>query len=186
MNPWNHEDRALEGISFPQGGAKMAGNNLLEGLRILVVDDEPDILQTLEQLLDMCLVVKASTFEQAKERIEGEYFDMAILDIAGVDGYKLLEIANKHDIIAVMLTANALSPDNVVKSFEEGAAYYVPKEEMVNIVTYLNDVLEARAKGKSLWSRWMYRFGSFFEKKFGPKWRESDKEVWEKFSRFDH
>jgi len=164
----------------------MAGNNLLEGLRILVVDDEQDILQTLEQLLDMCIVVKASTFDEAKERIEGEYFDMAILDIAGVDGYMLLEIANRHDIIAVMLTANALSPENAVRSFVEGAAYYVPKEEMVNIATYLVDVLEARAKGKNLWSRWMYRFGSFFEKKFGPKWRESDKEVWERFARFDH
>ena len=157
----------------------MAGKNLLEGLKILVVDDEPDILQTLEQLLDMCLVVKASTFDEAKEQIEGGHFDMAILDIAGVDGYKLLEIANRHEITAIMLTANALSPDNVVKSFKEGAAYYVPKEEMVNIVTYMNDVLEARAKGKGLWSRWLYRFGSYFEKKFGPKWREIDKEMWE-------
>ncbi len=164
----------------------MAGSNHLERLRILIVDDEPDVLQTLEQLLDMCFVVKASSFDEARECMEGMYFDMVILDIAGVDGYKLLEIANRHEITAVMLTANALSPEHVVKSFREGAAYYVPKEEMVNIVTYLNDVLEAKEKGKSLWSRWMYRFGSFFEKKFGPKWRDSDQEVWEKFARLDH
>lgn len=157
----------------------MAGRNLLEGLKILLVDDEPDILHTLEQLLDVCHVVKATTFEEAKEHMEGEFFDMAILDIAGVDGYKLLEIANRHNILAVMLTANALSPDQVVKSFEEGAAYYVPKEEMVNMTTYLNDVLEAREKGTGLWSRWMSRFGSYFERKFGSKWREIDKEMWE-------
>jgi DNA-binding NtrC family response regulator len=157
----------------------MAKSNLLEGLRILVVDDEPDILQVLEQLLDMCVVSKASTFDEAKRRMEEEPYDIAILDIAGVDGYKLLEIANMHNILAVMLTANALSPESVAKSFKEGAAYFVPKDRVVNIVTYLNDVLEARKLGRSSWSGWMSRFGSYFEKKFGPKWQEFEKETWE-------
>ena len=32
----------------------MSDTNLLEGKKILIVDDEPDILAVLEDLLDMC------------------------------------------------------------------------------------------------------------------------------------
>jgi DNA-binding NtrC family response regulator len=140
---------------------------LLDGKRVLIVDDEPDILETIEELLPMCQVTTASTFEQAKELMETESFDMAILDIMGVNGYELLKIANAQKIIALMLTAHALSPENTIRSFKEGAAYYIPKEKMINITTYLNDVLEAKERGKSFWTRWFERFGAYYEEKFG-------------------
>lgn len=70
----------------------------------------------------MCYLVKTHTFEEAKTKLETEDFDIAVLDIMGVDGYKLLEIANEKEIIAVMLTANALSVEDTVKSFKRGAA----------------------------------------------------------------
>ena len=132
----------------------MENDGLLEGKKILIVDDEPDVLETLEELLPMCEVKKATSFDEAKDLLESEYFDMAILDIMGVDGYKLLEIAKTREVVAVMLTAHALSPENTVRSYKEGAASYIPKEEMPNIVTYLNDILEAKEKGKNLWWRW--------------------------------
>jgi len=156
--------------------------DLLEGKRVIIVDDEPDVLETLEDLLSMCSLVKASTYEGARDRLERESFDMAILDIMGVDGYKLLEIANDKDVPAVMLTANALSVSDTVRSFKGGAAFYVPKEEMINIETFLNDILVARKKGKNPWSRWLERLGSFYDKKFGSDWQSSDKEFWEKFN----
>ncbi|MGD1968181.1 MAG: response regulator [Desulfobacterales bacterium] len=159
----------------------MADKDRLEGKRILLVDDEPDVLDTLVDLLPMCETVKASHFKAAKDYLESEYFDLAILDIMGVEGYHLLEIANQRDVTAVMLTAHALSPENVVKSYKEGAASYLPKEEMVNIASFLNDVLEAQEQGKSPWDRWYDRMGSFFEKKFGPKWQDDEKDFWEKF-----
>ena len=159
----------------------MSDKNWLYHKRILIVDDEPDVLETLEELLTMCDVVKATSFEKAKELLETQYFDIAILDIMGVDGYQLLDIANQRDVIAVMLTAHALSPDNVVKSYKEGAASYLPKDEMANITTFLNDILEAKEQGKNLWWRWFDRLGSFFERKFGPDWQKEDKEFWEKF-----
>ena len=77
-------------------------NNLLDGKRILVVDDEPDVLESLEELLSMCDVEKAASFEEAKEALETRYFDMAVLDIMGVDGYKLLEIASERRVVPVM------------------------------------------------------------------------------------
>ena len=159
----------------------MTTKDLLEGKRILLVDDEPDILDSLADLLPMCETIKASNFKAAKDYLETEYFDLAILDIMGVEGYQLLEIANQRKVTAVMLTAHALSPENIVKSFKEGAASYLPKEEMVNIASFLNDVLEAQEQGKSTWARWYDRMGAFFEKKFGHKWQDDEKEFWEKF-----
>lgn len=156
----------------------MSEKSLLDGKRILIVDDEPDVLETLEELLPMCDVAKASTFDQAKELLETQYFDMAILDIMGVDGYKLLEIANEKKVIAAMLTAHALSPDNIERSYKEGAASYVPKDEMTNITIFLNDILEAKEKGENFWWRWPDRLGSYFDKKFGPEWRKKVKELW--------
>jgi len=99
----------------------MSDNSLLDGKKILIVDDEPDVLDVLEEMLDMCEVAKATTFEEARELLEKNDFDLAILDIMGVDGYKLLNIAKHRNITAVMLTANALSPDNLDKSIKEGA-----------------------------------------------------------------
>ncbi len=157
------------------------GSKLLDGKRVLVVDDEPDVLETLVQLLFMCDVKKASTFEGAKELLEKEEFDIAVLDIMGVDGYKLLEISRKRNLIAVMLTAHALSPANIVRSFKGGAASYLPKDEMANIADFLEEVLEAKEKGKHFWWRWLDRWGAYYEKKFGPDWQNEDKEFWEKF-----
>ena len=150
----------------------MSKNDLLEGKKVLIVDDEPDVLETLVDLLPMCDVVKASTFDEANNLLETQYFDMAILDIMGVQGYELLKISNEKKVIGVMLTANAMTPDNVVKSYEEGAASFVPKEEMANITTFLIDIFEAEEKGKSLWWRWFDRLADYFDNKFGPDWQE--------------
>ncbi len=156
-------------------------NDLLEGKRLLVVDDEHDVFETLEELLPMCTLVESSTFEDAKSRLEREPFDVAILDIMGVNGYKLLEIANEKKIPSVMLTAHALSVEDTVKSFKGGAASYVPKEEMIHIATSLEDVLVAWKAGKNLSTRWFERLGTYYEKKFGPEWQQKDKEFWEKY-----
>ena len=159
--------------------------SLLDGKRVLIVDDEPDVLATLEDLLPMCDLVKASNFLEAKNLLTTQYFDLAILDIMGVDGYKLLEIAVERKVIAVMLTAHALSPEDTRKSFKDGAASYVPKEEMENIVTYINDILEAKEEGKSLWWRWMERFSDFYDRKFGLDWKHRDKDFWESLKYYD-
>jgi len=158
----------------------MAERSYIDGKRILIVDDEPDILNTLEDLLSMCEVIKAANFDEAKEKIEDQLFDLVILDIMGVDGYKLLDIAKKRDVIAVMLTAHALSTDDTIRSYNSGAASYIPKEEMANIKEYLDDILEAKEKGKHFWWRWLDRFGAYYDKKFGVNWQEDDKEFWKK------
>ncbi len=150
----------------------MEKQNLLAGKRILIVDDEPDVLETLADLLVECKVTRATNFEQAKNLLENQYFDMAILDIMGVDGYQLLKICTDKRVVAVMLTAYAMTPDDIKKSYEIGAASFVPKEKMTDIATYLGDIYEAREKGKNVWWRWFDRLADYCEKKFGPDWQK--------------
>jgi len=159
----------------------MEKNNLLDGKRILVVDDEPDVLESLEDLLATCEVVKASSFEDARSLIEQEPFDLVILDIMGVSGYDLLDLATRKNMTAVMLTAHALTPENIVKSYRQGAAYFLPKEKMVNITSFLEEILEAKQKGQSTWDNWMNRLAGYCERTFGDKWQDTEKDFWDKF-----
>jgi DNA-binding response OmpR family regulator len=156
------------------------GVDILEGKRVLVVDDEPDVAHMVEALLTMCEVRGAASFSDAKRLLEQERFDLAVLDIMGVDGYALLELANRGSVIAVMLTAHALSPDNIVKSFKGGAASYLPKEKLTELPLFLSEVLKKKAEGSHLWSNWLERWGKFYDKMFGPDWKDHDKEFWDK------
>jgi DNA-binding response OmpR family regulator len=112
--------------------------------------------------------------------MEDQNYDIAILDIMGVKGFELLEIANERKIPALMLTAHALSEESLKKSAEEGAAYFAPKDKMNEIEIFVADVLEAIEKKKSPWEKWFLRLGGFYDKRFhGSNWREQEREFWE-------
>lgn len=200
-NPWGmtpfglkFADHLCEIRGESQGAKRKAGlkkaergkamDDKLKDKRVLVVDDEPDVLETLEELLPTCKVVKASSFEEAKKQLETQAFDIAVLDIMGVDGYKLLEIANQRKVTAVMLTAHALTTEDTVKSFKAGAAHFIPKDKITEISTFLNDIFDAKSRSKSLWSKWLDRMDSYYSDKFGKNWKEDDKEFWAKFNRY--
>lgn len=150
----------------------MAEKSRLDGKKILVVDDEPDILDTVEGLLSMCRITKALDFEGARDFLEEESFDIVILDIMGVRGYDLLEIATTKKTTPVMLTAHAMSPEHVQKSQKKGAAFFIPKERLSDIAVYLDDILEAQEKGQNTWGKWFNRMADYFEEKFGPDWQK--------------
>jgi CheY-like chemotaxis protein len=161
----------------------MPDTTLLHGKRILVVDDEPDVIDVLEEMLNMCEVTKASTYDEARAHLEKRNFDLAILDIMGVDGYKLLNIAKRRNITAVMLTAHALSPDNLEKSVNGGADSYLPKEKMSNITTFLVDILKSQKEGESPWVAWREKLASsYFGRKWGSEWQRQNQEFWDKLN----
>ena len=162
----------------------MDPKKILRGKRVLVVDDEEDVLEFLVEVLDMCKIDKASTFEEAKDLLETNHYHIAVLDIMGVRGYELLEIANKRNIPALMLTAHALSKDNLKKSFEKGASYYVPKDEISKIDIFLADILEALEKKKNVWVKWYDRLSGFCDRRFGPNWRDEDPEFWDSLLKY--
>jgi CheY-like chemotaxis protein len=179
LGPKDYFEIAYRGIDSLRGDKSM--EDQLDGKKILVVDDEVDILETMEELLHMCQVETASSFEEAWNKLGTSYYDFAILDIMGVDGYRLLELANERKIPAIMLTAHAMTPDNVMKSIKRGATYFLPKEEMANIVSHMHDIMDAMEKGQSTWKHWLDRLGVFFDGRFGPDWKADDKEFWIKY-----
>ena len=160
----------------------MTQPDVLNGKKILVVDDEPDILETITEILGMCETETAQDYETAAHLLRGKSYDMAILDIMGVNGYGLLEIANQNDIPALMLTAHALTADNLVASIKGGAYAYLPKNEMVNIEGYMVDLLESRKNNKKS-NAWYKKLLPFFNNSFGDNWKEKDPEFWMDFDR---
>ena len=158
----------------------MDADQILRGKRIIIVDDEQDVLDTLFELLGNCKLDRASSYDQACEMLEKNEYDLAVLDIMGVNGYELLEKANMHGVPAIMLTAHALSEKDLVRSAERGAAYYAPKEELVNIKAIAAEVIHAIENKKSPWERMFARLAGYYDRRFnGPDWREKRKEFWE-------
>lgn len=154
--------------------------DILKGKRVLVVDDEVDVLDVLTHLLDMCQVDRASTFEEAKDLLEKTPYDIAVLDIMGVRGYDLLKIADRRNIPAVMLTAHALTKADIIRSIQEGAAFFAPKDRITDIASFLASVLEARQISANSWARWFESLGDFYDKRFGgTDWRDKEREFWE-------
>lgn len=162
--------------------------DILNGKRVLIVDDEEDVLDVLIHLLDMCKVDRASTFEEAKELLEKTPYDIAVLDIMGVRGYDLLKIADRRNIPAVMLTAHALTKADIIRSIQEGASFFAPKDRIADIASFLVSVLEARQINANSWARWFESLGDFYDKRFGgTDWRDTEREFWEeKLKGWDH
>ena len=162
----------------------MENTQTLNDKKILVVDDEPDVVESLEELLeDTFLVDTASSFEEAVACLKNNTYDAAVLDIMGVSGYDLLEATHTLGIPTLMLTAHALSPDNLKKSIELGADAYIPKDKMVDISLYVEDVLISRQNKKKNNFKWYVKFMPLFDKFFGEGWKDPEKEFWDAFDK---
>lgn len=161
----------------------MDDRRILEGKRILVVDDEPDVLETLEELLFMCRIHTAGSFETAVDLLKTNTYDAAIFDIMGVEGYQLLEITRRLNIPTLMLTAHALTPENLKTAIEKGADAYVPKDKLVDISLFAADVLTARKQGRQANAGWFSFVRPVFDKLFGPGWKKTDQDFWDAFEK---
>lgn len=157
------------------------GKSILDGKRMLAVDDEPDILDILGEELDKHGVKldKAVSYEEGIQMLSSFTYDLAILDIMGVRGFDLLMFAKARELPVVMLTAHALSPESLKKSIELGARAYLPKDQMDRIAPFLEDVLTLSYQ--SSWKALFDKLGGVFGKHFGPDWRKSEKEFWDNF-----
>jgi len=145
----------------------------LKGKSVLAVDDEPDVLETVADELDMCFVDKAADYNTAMQYLASYTYDVVILDIMGVNGFDLLQNVVDRGFSAVMLTAHALTADALKKSIKLGALSFVPKEKISDLKDILEDVV--LGKGKPLWIMFFEELGSYFNKHFGPDWKERDK-----------
>lgn len=150
----------------------MTSDRLLENKVILVVDDEPDVLDTIEEMLSMCRIHKAADHVTALQYLLSYTYDVVILDIMGVDGFDLLRKSVSRGFPTVMLTAHALTPEALKKSIKLGAVSFLPKEKMPELESFLADVV--LGGGKSAWGKLFDKLGTFFSERFGPDWKERD------------
>jgi DNA-binding response OmpR family regulator len=157
--------------------------SFLKGKRILAVDDEEDILETIEDILEEANVDCARDYNSAARKIRENRYDLAILDIMGVNGLKLLEETVEHGIPTVMLTAHAVNPETLMESISKGALSYLPKEALAELDDLLNALLGAHEKGEPAWKLLFEKLGDYFDERFGPGWKEKDQAFWDEFSR---
>ena len=157
--------------------------SFLDGKKILAVDDEPDVLETIVDALETAHVDTASDFKSAAQKIEENRYDLAILDIMGVDGLTLLEQTVKKGIPSVMLTAHAMNVETLMTSIKKGAISFLPKEKLADLDIILEDMLKAMHEGKPTWKILFDELEGFFDEKFGPGWKEKDKDFWLEFQK---
>ncbi len=157
--------------------------SILNHKLILAVDDEPDVLNLLEEEIKeaapQCRFDRATTYQEAVERMMTLTYDLVILDIMGVRGFDLLDLAVTRHFPVVMLTAHALNTESLKQSIERGARAYLPKEKLGEVVPFLEDVLKYEYLPG--WSRLLEKLGGFFNARWGENWKKVDEDFWKQF-----
>jgi len=161
--------------------------SILDGKRILAVDDEPDVLATLEDEIlaaaPKCKFEKATTYQEAAKKLESQNYDVVILDIMGVRGFDLLELAVSRNFPVAMLTAHALTPEALKRSFEMKARAYLPKEKLGEVVPFLEDVLKYEYLPG--WKRLLEKLKGFFDSKFESDWEKRTGLLWQEWHKWE-
>lgn len=145
--------------------------------RILAVDDEPEILEVLEDVLHECSVDTARDYETALKLMDQGDYDLVILDIMGVRGMDLLDYAVERNFHAVMLTAHALDPSTVMESMMRGAVSFMPKEDIYRLDALLEDLFDLLANNESTWDHTMKRLAPVLDASFSTDWRDAYKDM---------
>lgn len=118
----------LETMFFSQGARKVAGNS------VFVVDDEPDVLELVKDLL-MINRYRVWTFTSAKDMIAAlrEILpDLIVLDIMmpEMNGYELCKYikgSDKLKSIKICFLSAKSAPEDIQRGREAGGDEYVPK-----------------------------------------------------------
>lgn len=128
-------------------GARMPGCADISGVRVLVVDDEPDALGVMQRLLESCdaSVSVAGSADEALSKLRQERPDVLVSDIGmpGEDGFGLIRRVRQlaaeegRDTPAVALTAYARAEDRVqaiLAGFQHHVAKPVQPAELIAMV----------------------------------------------------
>lgn len=133
--------------------------------RILVVDDDLDILQSLKEILETkgYNVEVAENAQKGLEMARKKFFNLAILDIKlpDMEGTELLAKIHKEkpEMMKVMLTGYP-SLDNAVQALNLGADAYLMKpvnpEELLRVVEEkLREQIEAESMTEEKVAEWI-------------------------------
>jgi CheY-like chemotaxis protein len=145
-----HPERpAADSRPKPRSEADQAcKDHLLEGVRVLILDDEPDARQLIHRVLTDCRaeVVQAASAREALELIESFRPDVIVSDVGmpEQDGYDFIRQVrakwSSRELPAAALTAFARAEDRrqaLFAGFQTHVAKPVEPEELVAVVASL-------------------------------------------------
>ena len=122
----------------------------MENFRALVVDDEPDFLETLVNRLQKWNIdtTGARSGEEALEIMKKKLFDVVILDVkmpGGMDGIETLhEIKKKHPLVEVVMLTGHATVETAIEGMKLGAFDYLMKPCDIDVL--IAKVTEAAAR----------------------------------------
>ncbi|HEU4401340.1 MAG TPA: SpoIIE family protein phosphatase [Candidatus Polarisedimenticolia bacterium] len=111
--------------------------------RVLVVDDDPAMLRTVERILSVSHQVSGVlSAEQALALVRSESFDVAVVDIRmpGMDGFQLTrEIHRLQKRVEVILVTGSVTDldEKLIRAIEERAFYFITKPFSRAVLTSL-------------------------------------------------
>ena len=119
--------------------------------RVLIVDDEPDILLMLRLTLEAegFTTVLAADGEKALERLDQESFDVMLLDVMMpvLDGWAVLErLKGRAGAPSVVVVSAKTAPADIARAKELGAAEYVTKPFVVAELSAIIRAVEPRSQ----------------------------------------
>jgi CheY-like chemotaxis protein len=102
------------------------------GLKILLVDDEPDIIEVIQDRLEAYgfAVITAGTGLEALKKLSMEKFDGVFLDVKmpEMGGIEALEEIRKRDKrIPVIIITSSSSQEAAIEAIAKGASDYILK-----------------------------------------------------------
>ncbi|MCS7281172.1 MAG: response regulator [Desulfobacterota bacterium] len=105
---------------------------MLEGTRVLIIDDMPAIVEMLSEFLKLngCEVFKAYTGLEGMKILDAERIDIVLADVKlpDINGVSLLEkIKLKDPTIPVIMVTGYLEPDVIISSMKKGASDFILK-----------------------------------------------------------
>jgi len=142
------------------GERKMDSKSLLTGRVILVVDNDGDVLDTMAEQLDMCLVHKASDYDSAIQYLLGHTYDFVILGMEGRALSDLLETCVLRGFATVVLVPPPVSPESVKIYTSLEFIHFHPKEKIAEIKELLASILTELNKPR--WRKLLERVDAEF------------------------
>lgn len=123
-------------------------------LKTLIVDDEPELRESLKQILPVSFphikfeFTEASDGQDAIDKVKSKYFDLVLMDVKmpRLDGITALKIIKAHDprIFVVIMTAHGNYSD-AVAAIKEGAFDYFQKPvQQESLFKAIDSCLKAR------------------------------------------
>jgi CheY-like chemotaxis protein len=120
-------------VPVPSAGVERAAPAMLQGLRLLFVDDQPDAREAVRTVLEQfgATVVTASTVEEAVRLVDSYKPDAVLADIAmpGEDGFALMNRLKEQKTAANIPVAalTAFGPEHRDKILGAGFEMYIGK-----------------------------------------------------------